>query len=129
MQHRRELVTLLKHLYQEDYLDQKKFQAGIFLYAKRFEDFIVDCPNMALNTIELIDRFQQNKELAMECIEGVLEILSKPVNKHNSDLCQYLGRGLLQYMDGAKGKGMEEREGLVLLQYMDGAKGKGMEER
>jgi len=115
MQHRRELVALLKHLDREDYLDQKKFQAGISLYAKRFEDFIVDCPNMALNTIELIDRFQQNKELAMECIEGVLEILSKPVNKHNSDLCQYLGRGLLQYMDGAKGKGMEEREGLVQL--------------
>jgi len=115
MKHRRELATLLKHLDREDYLDQKKFQAGIFLYVKRFEDFIVDCPNMALNTIELIDRFQKNKDLAMECIEGALEILSKPLDEHNSDLCGYLGRGLLQYMDGAKGKGMEEREGLVQL--------------
>jgi len=115
MQHRRELVTLLKHLDRVDYLDQKKFQGGIFLYVKRFEDFIMDCPNMALHTIELIDRFVKHKDLAMECIEGVLEILNKPADGYNSDLCGYLGRGLLQYMDGAKGKGMEEREGLIQL--------------
>jgi len=105
-----ELAKLFMTLGDRRYFDAVTFWQAIRQYVITFENNIVDCPNMALFTVELLNRCIKNKEIVMEYILNILEIMKNPEDEHSWDLPRFLGRALVQFMDLPM---LEERKALI----------------
>lgn len=105
-----ELAKLFITLLEKRYIDKDKFWHAVRRYVRTFENNIVDCPNIALFTVELLNRCVKDKQLVMGYIEEILNLMENPEDEHSWDLPKYLGRALLQFMDEPK---LEERKALI----------------
>jgi len=105
-----ELAKLINTLLERRYIDKDNFWHAVRDYVRTFEHNIVDCPNMALFTVELLNRCVKDKQEVMTYIERILEIMETPEDEHSWDLSRYLGRALLEFMDEPK----IERKALIV---------------